>query len=303
MTDLNSLLIFAKVVEANSFSEAARRLNIPLSSVSRRVAELETQLGVRLLERSTRSLRLSEIGSEVLEHAQRTAELIESVDNVVSNRLSEVSGILRLSAPPSIADSLLVPLISPFQALYPGVYVQLLLTERVIDHIVDAIDLAFRIGTLNDSSLIARRILTYRHQLVASPAYLEKVKLPKSPRDLLGHRLLTFSLGRPEKNWRFFHVNGRDKETLKFRAHLSMNDFAGLASALLSGAGIGDLPPLVQPELLREGRLVEVMPKWRLPPFNLFLVHLGNRQIPRLVRLFREYVAEMAPKLFPSLPT
>src|SRR6516165_8544107 len=120
-TDLNSLVIFAKVVEANSFSEAARRLNVPISTISRRVAELEGQLGVRLLERSTRSLRLTEVGSEVLEHAQRSAELSEAVDNIVSNRLSNVSGTLRLSAPPSISDSLVVPLVSPFQASYPNV--------------------------------------------------------------------------------------------------------------------------------------------------------------------------------------
>lgn len=302
MTDLNSLLIFAKVVEANSFSGAARRLNVPVSTVSRRVAELEGQLGVRLLERSTRSLRLTEVGSEVLECAQRSAEISEAIDNIVSNRLSDVSGTLRLSAPPSIADSLLVPLVGPFQASYPNVRVQILLTERVVDHIVDGVDLVFRIGALKDSTLVARRILIYRHQLVASPAYLDKCKPPKRPEDLLGHRLLTFSHWKPENSWSFVHVNGKGKETLTFRPYLSMNDFAGLARALLAGVGIGDLPPLVQPDLLREGRLVEVMPKWRFRPFNLSIVSLGNRHLLRPVRLFAEFVAAMAPKLFPSLP-
>src|SRR5229473_5167642 len=114
MTDLNSLVIFAQVVEANSFSEAARRLKMPTSTVSRRVAELEEQLGVRLIERSTRSLRLTDVGSEVLEHAQRSAELSDAVDNVVSSLVSNVSGVLRLSAPPSISDSLLAPLVGAF---------------------------------------------------------------------------------------------------------------------------------------------------------------------------------------------
>src|SRR5438445_3237669 len=104
--DLDSLLIFAKVVEAQSFSEAARRLKMPTSTVSRRIADLEDQLGVRLLERSTRSLRLTDVGSEVLEHAQHSAELSEAVDNIASNHLSNVSGELRLAAPPSISDSL-----------------------------------------------------------------------------------------------------------------------------------------------------------------------------------------------------
>jgi DNA-binding transcriptional LysR family regulator len=181
MTDLNSLMIFAKVVEANSFSEAARRLEMPISSVSRRVADLEGQLGVRLLERSTRSLRLTDVGSEVLEHAQRSAELSEAVDNIVSNLLSNVSGILRLSAPPSISDSLVVPLVGAFQASYANVRVQIFVTERFADHIAEGVDLVFRLGALKDSTLIARRILTYRHQLVASPAYLEKCKPPFCP--------------------------------------------------------------------------------------------------------------------------
>src|SRR5438067_9422653 len=107
MSDLNALTIFAKVIEANSFSEAARRLNMPVSTVSRRIADLEDQLGVRLLERSTRSLRLTDVGAEVLEHARRGADLSEAVDNVVSNKLTEISGLLRLSAPPSISDTLL----------------------------------------------------------------------------------------------------------------------------------------------------------------------------------------------------
>jgi DNA-binding transcriptional LysR family regulator len=302
VTDLNSLMIFAKVVEANSFSEAARRLSMPTSTVSRRVAELEGQLGVRLLERSTRSLRLTDVGSEVLEHARRSAELSEAVDNVVSSRLSDLSGVLRLSAPPSIADSLVTPLVGAFQASYPNVRVSIFFTERFVDHIAEAIDLAFRRGALKDSTLIARRILTYRHQLVASPAYLKKYKPPKTPQDLRGHRLLSFSHWNPENSWNFAHTNGKDRETLTFDPFLSMNDYDGLAHALLAGAGIGELPPVVQPELVRGGRLVEIMPKWRFDALNLSVVHLGNRYIPRPVRMFKEFAVQMAPKLFPQLP-
>ena len=116
MADLNALAVFAKVVEAGSFSEAARRLKMPISTVSRRVAELEDQLGVRLIERSTRNLRLTELGAEVLEHAIRSAELSEAVESIVSNRLSDVSGTLRLSAMPSVSDTLTTPLVTAFQA-------------------------------------------------------------------------------------------------------------------------------------------------------------------------------------------
>src|SRR6266550_2843318 len=172
MSDLNSLVIFAKVVEASSFSEAARRLRMPVSTVSRRIADLEDELGVRLLERSTRSLRLTDVGSEVLEHAQRCAELSEAVDNLVSHQLSTVSGTLRLSAPPSVSDTLLAPLVGAFQQRYPNVRVQIFVTDRFVDHIAEGVDLVFRLGALKDSSLVARKVLAYRHQLVASPAYL-----------------------------------------------------------------------------------------------------------------------------------
>jgi DNA-binding transcriptional LysR family regulator len=303
MADLNSLVIFAKVVEAKSFSEGARRLKMPVSTVSRRIAELEDELDVRLLERSTRHLRLTELGAEILEHALRGAEINDSVESIVSNKLSNVSGILRLSAPPSISDTLLSPLVCAFQASYPNVRVQVLVTDRFVDHIAEGVDLVFRLGALKDSSLVAKRMLTYRHQLLASPAYLRGSKPPKKPKDLLDHRLLSFSHWKPDSSWTFVHKNRKDKETLTFEPYLAMNDYAGLVPALLAGGGIGELPPIVQPELVRSGRLVEVMPDWRFPTFDLSVVHLGNRHISKPCRLFKELVTQMAPKLFPSLPT
>jgi len=303
MPDLNSLVVFAKVIEASSFSEAARRLKMPISTVSRRIAELEDQLGVRLLERSTRNLRLTELGAEVLEQAIRSVEVSEAVRSIVSNRLSEVSGTLRLSAPPSISDTLLAPLITAFQASYPNVRVQVLVADRFVDHIAEGVDLVFRLGALRDSTLVAKRVLTYRHQLVASPAYLKGCRPPKKPQDLHDHRLLSFSHWKPDSRWTFVHKNGCDKETLMFQPYLAMNDFAGLAPALLAGGGIGELPPVVQPELVRKGRLVEVMPDWRFRTFDLSLVHLGNRHISKPCRLFKELATQMAPTLFPDLPT
>jgi DNA-binding transcriptional LysR family regulator len=187
MGDFNALMIFATVAKAKSFSEAARRLKMPLASVSRRVADLEGQLGVRLLERSTRNLRLTEVGAEVLEHAQRSLEICDAVDSIVSNHRDAVSGVLRVSAPPNISDSLLAPLLCAFRVSYPKVRVQALITERYVDHIADGVDLAFRVGVLKDASLVARKLLTYRHRLVASPEYLKKVDPPQNPGDLQSH--------------------------------------------------------------------------------------------------------------------
>ena len=300
--DLNSLVVFAKVIEASSFSEAARRLKMPVSTVSRRIAELEDQLGVRLIERSTRNLRVTELGGEVLEHAVRSAELSEAIESIVSNRLAVVSGTLRLSAPPSISDTLLTPLVTAFQASYPDVRVQILVTDRYVDHIAEGVDLVFRFGALRDSSLVARRLLTYRHQLVASPDYLKGCEPPKKPQDLLDHRLLFFSHWNPDSSWTFVHRNGKDTETVAFQPFLAMNDYTGLAPALLAGGGIGDLPPVVQPDLVRSGKLVEVMPDWRFRALELSLVHLGNRHISKPCRLFKEFATQMVPTLFPDLP-
>ena len=302
MANLNALVIFAKVVESGSLSGAARRLGMPVSTVSRRIAEFEQELGVRLLERSTRNLALTDFGKEVLEHAVRSAELSEAIERVVSSRLSDISGVLRLSAPPGISDTLLTPLVIEFQKHYPNVRLQILVTERYVEHIADGVDLVFRVGALRDSSLVARRILVYRHRLVATSAYLKRCGSPGKPQDLLDHRLLAFSHWRPESTWCFAHKNGREKETLTFQPYFALNDFAGLASALLAGGGIGELPPVVRPDLIREGRLVEVMPQWHLQTFDLSLVHLGNRHISKPCRLFKEFAIQMAPTLFPDLP-
>jgi DNA-binding transcriptional LysR family regulator len=176
-------------------------------------------------------------------------------------------------------------------------------TDRFVDHIAEGVDLVFRLGALRDSALVARRLLTYRHQLVASPAYLKSCRPPEKPRDLLDHRLLSFSHWKPDSSWTFVHKNGKDRETVTFQPYLAMNDFAGLAPALLASSGIGELPPVVQPELVREGRLVEVMPEWQFRTFDLSLVHLGKRHISKPCRLFKELATQMAPTLFPSLPT
>lgn len=301
MADLNALLVFAKVVEATSFSEAARRLDMPISTVSRKVAELENQLGVKLLERSTRSLRLTDIGNAILEQAQKSAEINDAVISVVSNQLSEVKGTLRLSSPPSIADSFLTPLVTAFQASYPMVKIHILVTDREVDHISEGIDLAFRVGSLVDSNLVARKILRYRHQLVASPDYLENVNAPTKPDDLHNHKLLAFSFWSDKNEWIFNKNN--TKEAVSFNPYLAMNDYSGLAKALVSGAGIGELPPIVLPELLKKGELVEVMPSWHFEAVDLSIVYLGTRHLTKALRLFKEFTIQVAPTMFSELPT
>ena len=302
MTDLNALAIFAKVVEANSFSKAARWLNMPISTVSRRISELEDELGVRLIERSTRHLRLTDIGKEVLKHARQSVELTEAIDGIRLDRKSDLHGVVRLSTPPNISDTLIAPLVTTFQAAHPGVRVQILVAARPVDHLADGADVALRVGPLNDSSLVVHKILTYRHQLVASPRYLGEQKAPTSPQDLSNHHLIAFSPLKPEVHWTFRHAERGEEETVSFRPYLSMNDFTGITAALVAGSGIGDLPPIVKPELLRDGRLVEVMPDWHFPTFDLSITYLSDRHPARQVNAFKDFVCQAIPTIFPSLP-
>jgi DNA-binding transcriptional LysR family regulator len=300
--DLNSLVAFARIVDAGSFAEAARRMKMPTSSLSRRMADLENQLGVRLLDRSTRRLRLTDIGAELLQHAERGAQVSDAVLSIAANYGSKVSGRLRLSAPPSISDSLLAPLINGFQTQYPDVRVQVIIAERAVDHIADGVDLIFRIGQLRDSPLVGRKLLSYRHQLLASRDYLKKFPPIRHPQDLLKHRLLSFARWKPRDRWIFEHVDGIRKETLFFDPYLSMNDYAGLAPAILAGAGVGELPPVVLPDLSRKDSLVEVMPKWRFRRFDLWLLHISNRHLSQAVRAFQDFAAGHTEELFPNLP-
>ena len=195
-----------------------------------------------------------------------------------------------------------MPLVQAFQAAYPKVHVYIFVTQRMVDPIADGIDLMLRVGELADSSLIARPLLRYRHQLVASPSYLTQAGHPQHPRDLLDHRLVAFSLGILERQWHFKSLNGTDEQMISFSPHLAMNDYAGVAAALLAGLGIGDLPPLVRADLLQDRQLVEVMPTWRFAAQDLSIVHLGNRHAPRPVRLFKDLALKMSATLLPTLP-
>lgn len=302
MTDLNALMIFAKVVEAKSFSEAARRLAMPVSTVSRRVADLEEEFGTRLLVRSTRSVRLTESGTKVIQQARSLAEINDALDRVKADRRAERSETLRLSAPPSISDTVLAPLVTAFQLAFPDIGVKVFISGRIGDAFAEGVDLEVKIGPRRDTELVRQPLISYRHQIVASPDYLRGAKPVLAPRDLLGHPLLAFAFPSIESTWTLTEISGCGKETLRFRPQLAIGDYAGLTSIMLAGGGIGDLPPVVQPDLMRDGRLVEVLPAWTLPVFDLSLVHPPTRTPSQPMRAFKDFAASMVPKLFPDLP-
>jgi len=299
--DLNALLVFAKVIDAGSFSEAARRLAMPLSTVSRKISELETQLGVQLMERTTRALRLTEIGVTVLKQARAGVEIAEAVQFAVSNQQEEIKGQLQLSAPPNIAESFLASAITSFQEMYPAVRICVIVSHRSMDLIPEGVDIALRVGDLKDSSLIALPVLKYRHLLVAGPHYLETRGQPRTPQDLLTHRLIAFSYWNEKYTWNF--NKGKMKESVSFNPNIAMNDYAGIVSAVANNSGIGELPPILVQPLLESGHLVEVLPEWTFAPVQLSLLHSSHRYFSHTMRLFRNHIIEYAKKRFPDLPT
>ena len=302
MADLNALMIFAKVVEAKSFTEAARRLDMPVSTVSRRVADLEEEFGTRLLVRSTRAVSLTDEGARLIEQARALADINDAVDDARARRRTEASETLRISAPPSISDTVLAPLVAAFRASCPDVGVKVFISGRIADDFPDGMDLQVKIGPQRKPEQGRQRLITYRHQLVASPAYLRAAGRLAAPSDLLAHPLLAFAFPGVESTWTLTEIGGSRKETLRFRPHLAISDYAGLTSLMLADGGVGDLPPVVQPELMRDGRLTEVLPGWGLPVFDLCLVHPPSREPSEPMRAFKAFAGDMLPRLFPELP-
>ncbi len=291
------MALFVKVVENKSFSRAAQRESVPVSTVSRKISQLEKALGVRLLERSTRQLRTTEIGQEYYERCRRGLEEFETANLMVTDRQADVSGRLRLSVPPSISDVIVVPLIEAFQAQYPNAIVNCLVTDRHINHIEDGIDLSLRVGDLKESSLVARRLLRYRSVLVASPGYLERAGVPTHPDELSLHTIVAFSRWEPIVTWSLEHKSETYKVHVQPR--LAMNDYAGVQRAVLDGHGISEIPSIICGQSLGDGRLVEVMPQWTFAPVALSAIYPSNRNVSRLVRLFKDFCVERIEALVP----
>jgi DNA-binding transcriptional LysR family regulator len=299
MIDKNAMALYVKVVENNSFSRTAEREGTPVSTVSRKISELEKALGVRLLERSTRRLRMTEIGQDYYERCRRGLEEFESANLMVSDQQAEVSGRLRLSIPPSLSDVVVIPLIEAFQALYPNAIVNCLVTDRHVNHIEDGIDISLRVGDLKDSSLVARRLLRYRSVLVASPGYLQRAGVPSHPNELPLHSLIAFSRWEPAVTW----VLENDGETHKVNVQprIAINDYAGVQSAVINGLGISEIPQILCGPGLQDGRLIEIMPEWQFSPVTLSAVYPSNRNLSRLVRLFKDFCVEHIESLAPHV--
>jgi len=279
--DLNTLALFVQVVDATSFSAASRQSGIPVSTISRRINELESHLGVRLLERSTRHLRVTDIGMVLYEYARRSVEEMQAGLLAIENRQQELSGTLRLSLPPSF-----VPwqgVLQGFRLRYPKVTINLYITERRLDLIEEGIDVALRIGQIEDDNVVARKLAGYRHQLVASPALLKQYIQPNDPQELLDLPCACWNNQQSPATW----MLGKTRLTLT--PYLQVNDFLHLQSLALSGECVTELPPFLASAPIKRGALVEVLPQYPLPDLGLYLLYPSRKNLPHLVETYINY--------------
>ena len=284
-SDLNAVAAFVKVVEAKTFRAAARALDVPKSTVSLKVAQLEDRLGVRLLERTTRALRLTDAGSAYYKQVAPALEALGDADQVVSDLQAQPSGRLRITAPVETGYLQLGPIIAEYMRRYPAVQVEVDLTNRRVDLIEEGFDLAIRAGALPDSSLIARKLGGTQYvRLYASPAYLRQHRVPRRPEDLAGHRLL--AQNRQNVVWHFRRK--RKVVQVKVNPHATANSLFLLRDLAAAGLGIARLPDLVGKMTSRGGELRTVLDDFCPEVDGISIVYPSSRNLSPKTRALIE---------------
>jgi len=278
------LAVFAAVAEAAGFSAAARRLGVSKAMVSVAVTRLEARLGVRLLQRTTRRLSLTEAGAATLPHAQRAVLAARDAEEAASQALTSPRGVLRVNAPMTFGLLHVVPALGAFTKAYPEVKVDLVLDDRVLDLTEGGFDLALRIGTLPDSSLVSQHLARSRNVIVAHASYLARAGVPAAPKDLPGHAALIYSLAATGARWTL--TRGARSETVRVGGPLQANSSLALHSAVLQGLGLARIPWFVVGEDLARGRLVQVLPDWEPPAQELHALTTSRDHQPRKTRAF-----------------
>ena len=293
----NDLLLFARIVEAGSFSRAAERVQLPKSTVSRRIALLEQTLGERLLQRTTRKLVVTEFGASLLEHARKVLEEVEAAGALAQHRQQEPSGKLRMSVPGDFANIGLHEVIARFIALYPAVTLEMDLSPRRVDLIAENFDIAIRMGDLpDDASLNARPINVEHWGLYAAPAYLARHGLPEHPDGLLEHHLLCM-LSRSGGPTPWVLTRGKVRWERQLSGRLTANSPELLARIAAHGAGIAASSLTFAEPYLQAGELVRVLPEWDLPTASGWAVFPGRRLMPAKTRAFLDLMEQSCREL------
>lgn len=282
--ELAALKTFARVVQTGSFTRAADSLDSHKAHVSRVVSELERELGVRLLERSTRALSLTEVGREFHERAQSILASVEEAGRVVQRSQGTPRGLLKLTCGVEFGMLAVADWVAQYLARYPDTRVDADFTNRVVDIVHEGFDVAVRVGPLQDSSLAARRIGDIHYGLFAAPAYLRLARPPATPAALAGHHLLAYLGGAHRMTWAL----QRAGETARVEAtpRLSTNNVGSVRDAAIAGLGIAALPEIVARAALADGSLQRVLPEWRPAPVPVHAVFASARYLTPKVRAF-----------------
>lgn len=281
--DLNTLRMFVATAKCGSFTAAAERLEIPLATLSRRIRELERVLQVQLLERSVHGTRLTDAGTRLYEHASRGLEMLVDGERALTSDHTQLKGYLRLSLPPSLEPGW--EILSAFQGRYPHIQLQIYTSERHIDMIEDGIDVAMRIGPLTHESMVSRRLLTYRHILVAPPALLARLGVPEKVSDL--HKFPCGVWGTDVKAiWQL------GEDIFKPNPILVTNDYAHLRCRALAGDMVIDLPPYMAKEAIKNKQLVALLEKHLFPEMEINLIYSLHRHPTRLIKAYLDFAQQ-----------
>ena len=301
MNDLNDLYYFAAVVDHGGFAAAERALGIPKSRLSRRISALETELGVRLLQRSTRRFAVTDVGTSVHRHAQSMLAEAQAAREVVDRLSAEPRGVVRVSVPVALAQEQMPKLLPEFLALHPKVRLQMHVSNRRVDVINEGFDLAIRVRNKldDDGSLVMRSFGQIQELLVASPKYLSRAGRPTTPEQLAEHVTLSISEDEARQRWELHGPEGEVRR-IDLQPRLAGFDFPMLQALAIGGLGITLLPETVCAEAVRRGELEVVMPEWRLPQGIAHVVFPSRRGLLPAVRLFIDFLAEKLPSLLES---
>ncbi|MCB5185881.1 LysR family transcriptional regulator [Methylobacillus gramineus] len=281
--DLNETAVFVKVVQAGSFSGAARQLQLPTSTISTRISRLEKRLGVTLLQRTTRRLSLTEAGSLYFQHAATGLGYMLEAEAAISTTIHEPQGRLKITAPADLGDFLLSSLVNRVQDAYPKIEMELLLTDRYVDLVAESVDAAIRTGALRDSSLIAKQVGNVRWAAFASREYLSSAPTLNMPQDLRHHPCVQFTpLGRDE--WTL--TNNSSSITTPMPGNRMVNSIGVVRAMVMANRGVGLLPSYVcRPEMV-EDKLLRVLPDWHAKADPVHLVYPRQRFVPVKLRAF-----------------
>ncbi|WP_444933091.1 LysR family transcriptional regulator [Microbulbifer sp. JTAC008] len=290
METIAAIPIFVTVAETGGFSPAAKLLGISKSAVSKRVTQLELQLGVKLLHRTTRKLSLTEAGEHFYEHARIAYKSAKDAQDAVLQLQGEPRGRLRINAPMSFGRLHLAPIIPVFMKRYPEISIDMILDDKVVDLVGEGFDIAIRGGDLPDTSLIARKLAPLKSVLCASPSYLKEFGEPTELEQLSAHNCLIFTYSRDVKEWGFIKDN--HLHTIEVKGNYQVNNSEALREALLQGVGIGRLPTFVAGPDIEAGKLIPLFEEYQMPAKSIYAVFPERQFMPAKVRAFIDFAIE-----------